>query len=141
MSRKDHRKTVNIDVGLPTNRKLKGAPAATKWLDVVGVCWSGQNLTDGQVDPAVICALAGVPIKHAKDLIGRDRWHEKGHHCGDCEQPDHADEVVIHDYLTFQTSAEKVQRIARERSLSGRKANHARYKHVGEFDECWECQG
>ncbi len=33
MSKRDHRKTVNIDVGLPNNKKLKGASPATKWLD------------------------------------------------------------------------------------------------------------
>ena len=141
MSKRDHRKTVNIDVGLPNNKKLKGASPATKWLDVVAVCWSGQNLTDGQVDPAVICAWAGVPIRHAKDLINRDRWHEKGHHCADCAQPDAEGEVVIHHYLMFQTSAAKVSKIAAERSLAGRKANHTRHKHSGLFEDCWECQG
>lgn len=141
MSKRDHRKTVNIDVGLPNSRKLKGAPPATKWLYVAGVCWSGQNLTDGQVDPAVICAAAGVPMKHARDLVDRQGWHEKGHHCNDCAQPDTDGEVMIHDYLDFNTSAAKVQRIAVERSLAGRKANHVKHKHSGLFDDCWECQG
>lgn len=141
MAKKDHRKTVNLDVGFPNNRKLKGAPAATKWLDVVAVCWSGQNLTDGQVDPAVVCAWAGVPARHGRDLINRDRWHEKGHHCDSCPQPDTEGEVVIHNYLDFQTSASKVSRIAEERSLAGRKANHRKHKHDGDFEECWLCQG
>lgn len=140
MAKKDHRKTVNIDVGFPLNKKLKGASPATKWLGVVAVCWAGQNLTNGQIEPAVVCAVAGVPMKHARDLINRDLWHEKGHHCEDCQQPDNEGEVVIHHYLEFQTSAEKVTRIAIERSLSGRKANHIRHKHKGSFEECWECQ-
>lgn len=141
MSRRDHRKTVNIDVGLPNNKKLKRASPASKWLAVSAICWSGQNLTDGQIDPLVICPWAGVPARHAKDLIDRGMWHEKGHHCPDCAQPDVEGEVMIHHYLEHNTSAEKVSKIAAERSLSGRKANHVKHKHKGEFDDCWECQG
>lgn len=140
MAKKDHRRTVNIDVGLPNNRKLKGAPPPTKWLDVVAVCWAGQNFTNGQVDPVVVCAWAGVPARHGRDLVNRDRWHEKGHHCDACPQPDTDGEVVIHNYLHFQTSAEAINKIGAERSLAGRKANHSKHGHEGVFDECWRCQ-
>lgn len=139
MARRDPRKTVNITVDLPSNRKLKGAPPATKWLGVVAVCWSAQNLSDGQIDPAVVCALAGVPIKHARDLIGRDMWHEKGHHCDGCPQPEFEGEVVIHDYLVHQTSASKIRRVAAERVEAGRRGNHTKHGHPGPFEECKEC--
>lgn len=139
MSKKDTRRFVKLDVGFYAARKLKGAPPATKWLDVTGMCWAGQNLSDGEVDPAMMCALAGVPIKHASDLIKRGRWHEYGHDCPDCQQPEHESDVVIHHYLMHQSSATKVKKVAEKRSLAGRKANHTRHGHDGEFEECWQC--
>lgn len=128
-----------MSVDMPTNRKLKGAPAQTKWLAVTGVLWSVQNLADGQVDPAIITATAGVPTKHAKDLVNRDVWHEKGHACPDCPQPSHAGEIVIHDYLTHQDSAETVASNRIEKARSGRLANHLRWKHAGPIEACPKC--
>lgn len=139
MPLRDPRQYARMSVDLPTNRKLKGAPAATKWLSVVGVLWSVQNLSDGEVDPAIITATAGVPAKHAKDLVQRDVWHEKGHACTDCPQPKHAGEVVIHDYLNHQDSAEVVTRNRAEKAKSGRLANHLRWKHAGPIEECVKC--
>lgn len=139
MPSKDPRQYARITVDLPTNRKLKGAPAQTKWLAVTGVLWSVQNLSDGLIDPAVILATAGVPARHAKDLVGRDVWHEKGHACPDCPQPDIASEVVIHDFLTHQDSAEQIRRNRDEKAASGRLANHLRWKHAGPIEECPKC--
>lgn len=141
MSRKrDPRRAVMLDVAWPANRKLKGASAQTKLLDIVGLCWSGQNLTDGEIDPAVICALAGVPNKHATDLIKRGRWHKAGHNCPGCPQPSHEDDVVIHHYLIHQTSAEEFEDIMAKRSQTGRAANHKRHGHLGDVEECSICQ-
>ena len=136
---RDPRQYARIVVDLPANRKLAGAPPQTKWLTVVGVLWSVQNLTDGHVTPAIICASAGVSIKHAKDLIQRDCWHEKGHACLDCPQPAHPGEVVIHDFLDHQDSAETVRKNREEKARSGRLANHIRWKHVGPIEECAKC--
>lgn len=140
MTQKDARNYVRIAVDLPANRKLKGAPAATKWLDVSAVCWSGQNIANGEVDPVLMCAVAGVPNKHANDLVKRGRWHRQGHDCPDCPQPESPDDVVIHHYLRHQTSAEKVTRVRNVRSIAGRRANHERWGHDGEFEQCWRCQ-
>lgn len=139
MPAKDPRQYARMAVDLSTNRKLKGAPAQTKWLATTGILWSVQNLTDGLVTPAIIAATAEVPIKHAKDLVNRDVWHEKGHACPDCPQPDVATEVVIHDFLTHQDSAEQIRRNRDEKAKSGRLANHLRWKHAGPIEECAKC--
>lgn len=139
MAQKDPRQFARIAIDMPTNRKLKGAPPATKWLAVTGVLWSVQNLTDGQVDPVIIVATAGVPMRHAKDLIQRDVWHEKGHACPDCPQPSHAAELVIHDFLIHQDSAETVSRNRDEKAKSGRLGNHTKWKHAGPYEECVRC--
>lgn len=136
---KDSRQYARIAVDLPANRKLAGAPPQTKWLSVVAVLWATQNLTDGRVIPAAMTAIAGVPTKHARDLVNRDVWHEKGHACPDCPQPDHGAEIVIHDYLVHQDSAELVRKNRDEKAKSGRLANHIRWKHAGPIEECRRC--
>lgn len=139
MSQKDPRQYARVAVDLPANRKLAGADPRAKWLDVVGVLWSTQNLTDGEVTPAIIVAVAGVPAKFATDLINRDRWHRKGHHCPDCPQPEVAGNVVIHHYLLHQDSAEKVRRNRDEKAKAGREGNHLRWGHPGTYEECVKC--
>lgn len=139
MPQKDLTPYVRIAVTMPTNRKFRGASAQTKWLAVVGICWSVQNLTDGQVTPAVITALAGVTPRHAKDLVGRDVWHAKGHACPDCPQPELAGDVVIHDFEKFQDSAETVRENRQKKAEAGREANHIRWKHKGSLQECGIC--
>ena len=136
---RDPRQYARISVDLPANRKLAGADPRTKWLDVAAVLWSTQNLTDGQVTPAIICATAGVPAKFATDLVNRDLWHQKGHHCPDCAQPKVAGDVVIHHFELHQDTAETVRRNRDEKAKSGRLANHMRWKHAGPIEECPKC--
>lgn len=139
MPARDPRQYARMSVDLPVNRKLKGAPAQAKWLSVVAVLWSTQNLSDGEIDPNIAAATAGVPVKHARDLINRDVWHEKGHACPDCPQPQHDGEVVIHHYLIHQDSSEVVRRNRDKKAEAGRLANHLRWKHVGPIEECPKC--
>lgn len=139
MPPRDPRQYARMSVDLAVNRKLKGAQPHAKWLAVVGILWSTQNLSDGEVDPAIMAATAGVPTKYVRDLVSRDVWHEKGHACPTCPQPQHAGEVIIHDYLVHQDSAETIRRNRDEKVKAGRLANHLRWKHVGPIEECPKC--
>lgn len=139
MTQKDLTPYVRIAVTMPTNRKFRGASAQTKWLAVTAICWSVQNLADGQVTPSVMTAVAGVASKHARDLIGRDVWHEKGHACPECPQPELPGDVVIHDYDKHQDSAETVRQNREKKAEAGREANHIRWKHGGPIEECVRC--
>ena len=139
MPPRDSRQYARITVDMPVNKKLKGAPVQAKWLAVVGILWSTQNLTNGFVDPAVIAATAGVPAKHVRDLVNRDVWHEKGHACPACPQPEHEGEVVIHDYLVHQDSAETIRHNRDEKAKAGRLGNHAKWGHKGPFEGCSKC--
>lgn len=136
---KDPRQYARIAVDLPASRKLADAPPQTKWLYVVSVLWSTQNLTDGHITPAVVCGLAGVPPRYGRDLIGRDLWHEKGHACLRCPQPGHHSEVVIHDFLSHQDDAETIHRNRDAKANSARMANHIRWNHPGPFERCPKC--
>lgn len=139
MPTKDARQYARIAVDMSTNKKLKGAPPATKWLAVSGILWSVQNLADGELDPAIAVATAGVPLRHVKDLVDRDVWHKAGHKCSDCPQPEHKADVIIHDYLTHQDSADTIRRNRDERAKAGRLANHQRWKHAGPIEGCRKC--
>lgn len=139
MPKKDPRQYAKIAVDFPANRKLAGSDARVKWLDVAAVLWSSQNMTDGRVVPSVMAAMAGVPQKCATELIQRERWHRAGHKCPDCEQPGHRGEVVIHHYTLHQDSAETIMQNREKKRRSGREANHIRWKHAGEFEECETC--
>lgn len=136
---RDLRQYARIAVDMAISKKLKGAPAATKWVAVTGILWSTQNLTNGQVSPAVIVATAEALPKHGKDLVARGAWHELGHDCPDCAQPEAAGDVVIHHYLMHQDSAETVRRNRDEKAKAGRLANHIRWKHAGQVEECPKC--
>lgn len=139
MAPKDPRQYARIAVDLASNKKLRGATPTTKWLHTVGILWSAQNLSDGQITPGIIAATAGVPIKYAKDLVSRDLWHKRGHTCPDCKQPDVVGDNVIHHYLKHQDSAETVRTNRDEKAKAGRLANHLRWKHAGSIEGCSKC--
>lgn len=140
MPKKDPRQYARIAVDLPSNLKLAGADARVRWLDVVAVLWSSQNMTDGCVVPAVMTASAGVPAKCGTELIQRGRWHRTGHECPDCEQPRHRAEVIIHHFTLHQDSAETILENREKKRRAGREANHIRWKHAGDYTECEKCR-
>jgi hypothetical protein len=85
----------------PVNRKIRPLSDAAFRLDVSGVCWSADNLTDGHIPEADLRAVSDVrqPTKAVRELVARGRWHEPGHECVRC--PPIADGWVIHDYHDF----------------------------------------
>lgn len=136
---KDERPYARIDLGLPNNRKLRGATVHAKWLYVSTLLWCGLEMNDGFFRPRQATAWADVPDRYVKELLDREVWHEKGHHCGACPQPTEAGDLVVHDYIAHNRTAEKIRKIRGDRKLAGRKANHTRWKHEGEFEDCEAC--
>ena len=139
MAFRDSRQYARMAVDLPINSKLADAQPQAKWLSVVAILWSTQNLTDGEVSPPIMTATAGVPAKFADDLVKRGVWHKRGHACPDCAQPKAAQHVVIHHYLMHQDSAEVVRRNKDDKAKSGRIGNHVKWNHAGDFDTCERC--
>ena len=136
---KDARLYVPVDVGLPSNRKFLGLDTRPKWLALTGLCWAKQNLNDGVIDPKIVAALAGVPPRFVQVLVDRDVWHEKGHACLKCPQPEHDSQVIIHDWNEHNRSAERVRRVQDAKRRASRLGNHERWHHTGSLEECDRC--
>lgn len=117
---------VRMSLSLPHSPKLVGAPPAAKWLYAVGIIVSARELSNGIIRPGVAVAEAEVPTTTPKRLIERRLWHRPGHDCDRCEQPP-AGQVVIHDYLDHQQSAEDVQASKEAKSRAGRKGAASRW--------------
>lgn len=92
----------------PANRKVRPLSDAAFRLDVTAVCWSSEQLTDGHI--ADLADLVGVkrPEKAAAELVTRGRWHTHGHVCPSPKCRPIEDGWLIHDYLIFNPSREKV---------------------------------
>lgn len=136
---KDARQYARISVDLPANMKLAGATPGAKWLSVVAVLWATQNLTDGEVTPAVMTALAGVPAKASKELMERGVWHSRGHCCPDCPQPTVRGNVRIHHYLLHQDDAHTIRESREKKAEAGRRGNHEKWGHPHPFEGCPRC--
>jgi HNH endonuclease len=101
---KDRREFVRVSVDLPLHPKLASLdedviPLAG-WLTVTALCYCGQNLTDGEFDPAAVHRLARVGGHVGALLVEAGLWHEPGHHCLDCPEPA-TGRLVVHHFLGF----------------------------------------
>lgn len=125
----DHREYVRIAVDLPLNPKLASLgddAALSGWLAVVAFCYCGQNLTDGEFIPGVVYRMAGLAPELGRGLIEVGMWHEPGHDCPDCPQPQ-PKRLLIHDYLKHQRSREEVQTLREKKSAAGTKGAAKRW--------------
>jgi hypothetical protein len=136
---KDERPYARIDLGLPNNRKLRDLTVHGKWLYVSTLLWCGLEMNDGVFRPKQAVAYADVATRYVKELTDAGVWHEKGHHCDTCPQPEAAGDLVVHDYIRHNRTAERIRKISADRKLAGRRANHTRWKHEGEFEDCEAC--
>lgn len=124
--RQDKREFVFLMVDLPGHPEFDGASVAAKWLYVVGLTYAGRNLTDGLISPNRVVAEAEVPKRAVAELVERGRWHNPGHDCDDCPQPD-AGKVYIHDYLLHQRSRAEAEAEREKKVAAGRKGAAARW--------------
>lgn len=148
---------VRFDDTFSVHRKVEGLSDAAFRLHVSAVFWCARNLTDGFVpeeDLELVTARVRSPERFAAELVRRGLWHRAeavtrngdvdvtrnalvGDHetgCGseDCPVPE-GPGWVIHDYLEFQPSKEKVreeqsknadrQRRYRERQAAKKQVN------------------
>jgi hypothetical protein len=104
---------VRFDDQFPIHRKTAGLSDAAFRLHVSAIFWCARNLTDGFVskdDLDDVCARVRTPIRFAAELVIRRLWHLGDETCPSdrCVAPHNGDGWVIHDYLEYQPSAERV---------------------------------
>lgn len=89
-----------FDDRYPSNRKIRRLSHEAFRLDVSGICWCNENLTDGfiaDVDLPFVCSEIRNPKKVAKELEDKGRWERL------------PDGYFIHDYFDYQPRAEQVR--------------------------------
>jgi uncharacterized protein YdaU (DUF1376 family) len=117
----DSRTYVKVNDGLPEHRKIVAVGGDAAWLYICGIAYCSRNLTDGLIPKGVVPRLSDrkQPAKLVAKLTRARLWHDAGHDCKRCPQPDE-DEYVVHDYLVHQRSAEHIEAIKEKRAKAGR---------------------
>ena len=82
------------------HRKVIELSKDAKLLFVAGLCYCGEQMTDGFISSAavrVVAATVGVKASASKELVECGLWHKQG------------DGYDVHDYLKHQTSAAEIR--------------------------------
>ncbi|WP_372730114.1 hypothetical protein [Nocardioides sp.] len=115
-----------FDDRYPWHRKVRGLSDAAFRMDVSAVCWCSENLTDGVIEAEFLTLVSDVrnPRKVAAELVRSGRWHDDGHDCEVC--PDvPAGAHIVHDYLDYNPTREKVERDREQRRKAGERGGVA----------------
>jgi hypothetical protein len=90
---------VRLDDGYYQHPKVRAAGEQAAWMNVVALCWSNANLTDGFVPAEQVQWLTkiGKPAVLAQRLVAANMWEpvEGG--------------FRVHDFLHYQFSAEQIR--------------------------------
>ncbi len=106
---------VKLDDGFTDHPKIMAVGPMAAWLHVCALCYCGRFLTDGEVPKVQVRKLADVknPDKLAGALVDAGLWFDAGN------------AYLIHDYLDYNPTREKVEQdreAARQRAAKrGRK--------------------
>lgn len=138
---------VRISDDFAEHPKLRdlSAPAVAMW--AAGIAYANRNLTDGVIPRRVTAGLINLdglyeptanrsyrpitPGDLVAQLIAHELWHDCDHNCDSGCAPISETEYIIHDYLEYQPSRDKVlinrektrARVSRHRSRIGTDGN------------------
>lgn len=107
---------VRYDDLFPLHRKVAPLSDATYRLHTEAIFWCSRNTTDGVIRTSELRHVSkrGTP-KRATELVDQELWHPAGRLCPACKdrltangRAEPTDGWVVHDYLDFQPSAQKV---------------------------------
>ena len=115
-----------FDDRYPWHRKVRGLSDAAFRMDVSAVCWCSENLTDGVIEAEFLTLVSDVrnPRKVAAELVRSGRWHDDDHDCGACPAlPTGAH--IVHDYLDYNPTREKVEKDREQRRKAGERGGVA----------------
>jgi hypothetical protein len=102
---------VRFDDLFPIHRKVAPLDDATFRLQVEAVSWCSRNTTDGRIAGDELDTISKRATRaRAANLVKRGIWHQASETCPSekCPPPG-ADGWVIHDYLEYQFSRERIR--------------------------------
>lgn len=126
---KDQRGWAPVDTGYLDNPKMLDvldASGTATLMHLASILYCAQHLTDGHISPGVARRKVGASRDDDRLLIDAGLWHEPGHDCAECPQPEPG-KVYVHDFLQHNRTAAKAKRVSERRSEAA-KARWARTK-------------
>lgn len=93
------------------HRKVAPLDDATYRLWSEAIEWCSRNTTDGRISKGELATVSRrASVVRADTLVRQGLWHRAGWHCvSDKCPPSEGDGWVVHDYLDYQPSREKVR--------------------------------
>lgn len=126
---KDQRGWAPVDIGYLDNPKMLDvldASSTATLMHLASILYCAQHLTDGHLSPGIARRKVGASRDDDRLLIDAGLWHEPGHGCDACPDPDPG-KVYIHNFLEHNRTAAKTKRVSERRSEAA-KARWAREK-------------
>ena len=116
---------------MPENLKISAAGGDAAWLWLCSIAFASRNRTDGIILAKHIPQLSDRknPAKLAGVLVENRLWHEPGHDCARCPQPLRGN-YLLHDYLTWQRSAARIEEVSEKRAKAGSKGGTQKAANV-----------
>lgn len=118
----DSRLWAKVDLGYLTNPKMSDVLDASSnavCMHLASILHCAQHLTDGHVSPKAMIRAVGGDSKDTEILIKAGLWHEPGHECDECPQPEE-DRVYVHNYLNHNVSSQSVNEKSEQASRAAR---------------------
>ena len=119
---KDQRGWAPVDTGYLDNPKMLDvldASGTATLMHLASILYCAQHLTDGHISPGVARRKVGATKDDDRLLIDAGLWHEAGHDCDECPQPE-PNKVYVHDFLQHNRTAAKAKRVSERRSEAAR---------------------
>lgn len=113
--------------GLPRHPKIVGLSDAAFRLHIYALCYSSEQLTDGEIPDAALSTLAPKRArKLVEELTNAGVWHDENHDCDACP-PLVPGRFYLHGFLEYNPSADEVEDGRSKRSDKARRAARARW--------------
>ena len=126
---KDQRGWAPVDTGYLDNPKMLDvldASGTATLMHLASILYCAQHFTDGHISPGVARRKVGATKDDDRLLIDAGLWHEAGHDCDECPQPE-PNKVYVHDFLQHNRTAAQAKRVSERRSEAA-KARWAKAK-------------
>ena len=126
---KDQRGWAPVDTGYLDNPKMLDvldASGTATLMHLASILYCAQHFTDGHISPGVARRKVGATKEDDRLLIDAGLWHEAGHDCDECPQPE-PNKVYVHDFLQHNRTAAQAKRVSERRSEAA-KARWAKAK-------------